>query len=118
MPKKTPTAAGSVGDGMPVKVPVSVTTVWAEALASESAARKSAARGRIALRLRAALLDMLLDMEMVLSGLGVPGREMGCQRGHGCFTGCRTSRPFFGGAALSSVSANRASVSEFWKFIK
>src|SRR5580658_9078521 len=73
MPKKTSTAAGSVGDGTAVKVPVSVTTVWAEAVASEPAARKSAARAIIALRLGAALLDM----EMFLSGL-----ESDVKRGH------------------------------------
>jgi hypothetical protein len=40
-----------------VNVPVSVTTVWAEAVA-KAAAKKSAAKARRALRLRAALLNM------------------------------------------------------------
>jgi hypothetical protein len=64
MPKKTSTAAGALGDGTPVKVPVSVTTVWAAAVATV-AARKSAAKARRALRLKAALLNM----ETFLSGL-------------------------------------------------
>src|SRR5580658_171605 len=101
MPKKTSTAAGSVGDGMAVKVPVSVTTVWAEAVASESAARKSAARARIALRLRAALLDM----EMFLSGL-----ESDVNAG---IVGFRMSPPLQGCAFRSG-----ARVSDFAKFIK
>jgi hypothetical protein len=63
MPKNTSTAVGSLGDGTPVKVPVSVTTVWAEAVAT-AAVRKSAAKARNTLRLGA-----LLDMEIFLSGL-------------------------------------------------
>jgi hypothetical protein len=57
---------------MPVKVPVSVTTVWAEAVA-KAAARKSVAKARRALRLRAALLNM----EILLIRAGKR-----CQRGH------------------------------------
>jgi hypothetical protein len=44
MPKKTLTPAGSLGDGMPTKGPVSVATVCAEAVVSGAAARKRAAR--------------------------------------------------------------------------
>jgi hypothetical protein len=64
MPKKTSTAEGSLGDGTAVKVPVSVTTVCAKALASEVTRRKSAAKTSRGLRQTA----VFLDMEIYLSG--------------------------------------------------
>jgi hypothetical protein len=73
MPKKTSTAAGSLGDGMAVKVPVSVMTVWAEAVA-KAAARKSVAKAGRAWRLRAALLNMEILLIRIRAGKR-------CQRG-------------------------------------
>jgi hypothetical protein len=58
MPKKTLTAVGSLGDGMPVKMPVSVTTVWAEAVVSEAATKKRAAKIESALQQTGAFVDM------------------------------------------------------------
>jgi len=63
MPKKTSTAAGSLGEGTPVNVPVSVTTVWAEAVARE-AAKNNDANAKHAVRPRAELSSM----EILLSG--------------------------------------------------
>ena len=51
-----------------MNVPVSVTTVWAEAVV-KAAARKSAAEARSALRPGTALFNIFLDMEILLDGL-------------------------------------------------
>jgi hypothetical protein len=57
MPKKTSTAAGSLGEGTPVNVPVSVTTVWAEAVV-RAATKNKEANANHALGLSAELLNM------------------------------------------------------------